>query len=69
MKVVTNIAELIGDTPLVKLNRLAPNGGATVEGILVGPSSGGACFAALEVVKRLTSDDVVICLACDTGER
>lgn len=42
---------------------------AKEEGILVGPSSGGACFAALEVAKRLTSDDVVICIACDTGER
>ena len=42
---------------------------ATEEGILVGPSSGGACFAALEVAKRLTSNDVVVCIACDTGER
>jgi cysteine synthase len=42
---------------------------AKEEGILVGPSSGGACFAALEVAKRLTSNDVVICIACDTGER
>ncbi|USK32970.1 cysteine synthase A [Bacillus sp. F19] len=39
------------------------------EGILVGPSSGAACFAALEVAKRLTPDDVVVCIACDTGER
>lgn len=30
MKVVNNIAELIGDTPLVKLNRLAPKDGASV---------------------------------------
>ncbi|MGG4488652.1 cysteine synthase A [Metabacillus idriensis] len=42
---------------------------AAEEGILVGPSSGAACFAALEVAKRLTPDDVVICIACDTGER
>lgn len=42
---------------------------ATKEGILVGPSSGGACYAALEVAKRLTPEDVVICIACDTGER
>lgn len=42
---------------------------ATQEGILVGPSSGGACYAALEVAKRLTPEDVVICIACDTGER
>ncbi|MEH7157561.1 cysteine synthase A [Neobacillus drentensis] len=42
---------------------------ATEEGILVGPSSGGACFAAIEVAKRLTPDDIVVCIACDTGER
>lgn len=42
---------------------------AAAEGILVGPSSGAACFAAIEVAKRLTPDDVVICIACDTGER
>lgn len=42
---------------------------ATEEGILVGPSSGGACFAALQVAKRLSPDEIVICIACDTGER
>lgn len=42
---------------------------AREEGILVGPSSGAACFAAIEVAKRLTPDDVVVCIACDTGER
>ncbi len=30
MRVVNNIAELIGDTPLVKLNRLSPANGADV---------------------------------------
>ncbi|MCP3027419.1 cysteine synthase A [Halobacillus sp. A5] len=30
MRVVDNIADLIGDTPLVKLNRLAPEGGADI---------------------------------------
>jgi len=30
MKVVDNISDLIGDTPLVKLNRLAPENGASV---------------------------------------
>ncbi|MEW4284439.1 cysteine synthase A [Priestia koreensis] len=42
---------------------------ASEEGILVGPSSGAACFAALEVAKRLGPDEVVVCIACDTGER
>lgn len=39
------------------------------EGILVGPSSGAACYAALQVAKRLTPEDVVVAIACDTGER
>jgi len=42
---------------------------ASEEGILVGPSSGAACYAALEVAKRLGPDEVVVCIACDTGER
>ncbi|WP_338777668.1 cysteine synthase A [Metabacillus sp. FJAT-52054] len=42
---------------------------AKEEGILVGPSSGAACFAAIEVAKRLTPEDTVVCIACDTGER
>lgn len=42
---------------------------AKEEGILVGPSSGAACFAAIEVAKRLSKDEVVVCIACDTGER
>lgn len=42
---------------------------AREEGILVGPSSGAACFAALEVAKRLSPGDVVVAIACDTGER
>jgi cysteine synthase len=42
---------------------------AREEGILVGPSSGAACFAALEVAKRLSPSDVVVAIACDTGER
>jgi cysteine synthase A len=42
---------------------------ASEEGILVGPSSGAACYAAIEVAKTLGPDEVVVCIACDTGER
>ncbi|MBW3114777.1 cysteine synthase A [Bacillus sp. MCCB 382] len=42
---------------------------ASEEGILVGPSSGAACYAAIEVAKTLSPGDVVVCIACDTGER
>ncbi|GLY10315.1 cysteine synthase A [Bacillus badius] len=42
---------------------------AREEGILVGPSSGAACYAAIQTAKTLTKDDMVVCIACDTGER
>ncbi|GLB58564.1 cysteine synthase A [Cytobacillus sp. NCCP-133] len=42
---------------------------AREEGILVGPSSGAACFAAIQVAKRLPPEDVVVFIVCDTGER
>ncbi|MEK4028417.1 MULTISPECIES: cysteine synthase A [Bacillaceae] len=42
---------------------------ARKEGILVGPSSGAACYAAIQTAKTLTKDDIVVCIACDTGER
>ncbi|MDG5473499.1 cysteine synthase A [Jeotgalibacillus sp. ET6] len=42
---------------------------AREEGILVGPSSGAACYAALETAKNMPEDSVVIFIACDTGER
>ncbi|MCJ2147241.1 cysteine synthase A [Bacillus sp. B19-2] len=42
---------------------------AREEGILVGPSSGAACFAAVETAKRLHPGKVVVCMTADTGER
>ncbi|MFD2209627.1 cysteine synthase A [Virgibacillus halophilus] len=42
---------------------------AAEEGILVGPSSGASVFAALQVAKRLSPDQTVVCMAPDTGER
>jgi cysteine synthase len=42
---------------------------AREEGILVGPSSGAACYTAIQVAKRLSPEDIVVCIACDTGER
>ncbi|GAF21218.1 MULTISPECIES: cysteine synthase A [Shouchella] len=42
---------------------------ARLEGILVGPSSGAACFAALELAKTMRTDQHVVAIACDTGER
>ncbi|HET7580014.1 MAG TPA: cysteine synthase A [Bacillales bacterium] len=42
---------------------------AREEGILVGPSAGASAYAAIQVAQRLTPDDVVVCIAPDTGER
>ncbi|WP_240374559.1 cysteine synthase A [Bacillus piscicola] len=42
---------------------------ARQEGILVGPSSGAACAAALEIAKQLPPHEAVVAIACDTGER
>lgn len=42
---------------------------ARLEGILVGPSSGAACYAAIETAKQLPADQIVVCMTADTGER
>ena len=42
---------------------------AAKEGILIGPSGGASVYAALEVAKRLSPDDSVVCIAPDSGER
>lgn len=42
---------------------------ASMEGILVGPSSGASVFAAIQVAKRLGEGKRVVCIAPDTGER
>ncbi|MFY2224019.1 cysteine synthase A [Bacillus altitudinis] len=42
---------------------------ARLEGILVGPSSGAACYAAIEAAKQMPKDHIVICMTADTGER
>ncbi|MEK5304964.1 cysteine synthase A [Bacillus sp. FSL M8-0326] len=42
---------------------------ARLEGILVGPSSGAACYAAIETAKQMPKDHIVICMTADTGER
>ncbi|MFZ4450721.1 cysteine synthase A [Salibacterium aidingense] len=47
----------------------AARGLAREEGILVGPSSGAACFAGMETAKTMKPDQTVVVIACDTGER
>ncbi|PID15407.1 cysteine synthase A [Sporosarcina sp. P34] len=42
---------------------------ARQEGVLLGPSGGASLYAALQVAKRLTPEDTVVCIAPDSGER
>lgn len=42
---------------------------AAKEGLLLGPSSGASVYAALEVARRLSPDQTVVCIAPDNGER
>ncbi len=39
------------------------------EGMLLGPSGGASVFAAIQVANKLSADDLVICIAPDSGER
>lgn len=42
---------------------------AKLEGIVVGISSGAACWAALQIAKRLGKGKTVVAILPDTGER
>ncbi|MEK3886786.1 cysteine synthase A [Bacillus sp. FSL K6-3431] len=42
---------------------------AAKEGMLLGPSGGASVYAALQVAKRLSPGQTVVCIAPDTGER
>jgi cysteine synthase len=42
---------------------------AREEGLLLGTSSGAACWAAIQVAKKKKPGEVIVCIAPDTGER
>lgn len=42
---------------------------ASEEGILVGPSSGAAVYAAIKIAEKRKKGEVVVCITCDSGER
>lgn len=39
------------------------------EGVFCGPSSGGACWAALQVAERAPSGSVIVFIVCDRGDK
>jgi cysteine synthase B len=39
------------------------------EGIFCGPSSGGACWAALQIAKEAPSGSVIVFIVCDRGDK
>jgi len=62
--VYDEIIQVTDEDALNTVRRLAKE-----EGILVGPSSGGAVWAALQEAKNLGSGKKVLCIAPDNGER
>lgn len=62
--VYDEIFQIKDDEAYTTVRELAKN-----EGILLGPSGGASLFAALQVAKRLTPEDTVVCIAPDSGER
>ncbi|MNO72178.1 Cysteine synthase [compost metagenome] len=42
---------------------------ASMEGILVGPSSGASVWTAVQYARKLGKDKRIVCIAPDTGER
>ena len=56
---------MVGDNEAFKVSKRL----AKEEGLLVGISSGAACWAALKVAKDLAKDKVVVVILPDTGER
>ena len=42
---------------------------STEEGLFVGLSSGGACFAALEVARNAPAGSVIVFIVCDRGDK
>lgn len=64
MNILDEIIQVTDEAAYETTRRLARE-----EGILVGPSSGASVYGAIQVAKRFTPDDVVICMTNDTGER
>lgn len=64
MNVIDEILQITDEQAYETTRKLASE-----EGILVGPSSGASVYTAIQIAKRLSKDDVVVCMTNDTGER
>jgi cysteine synthase len=64
LNIIDEIIQITDEEAYETTRRLARE-----EGILVGPSSGASVHAALQVAKRFSPDDIIICMTNDTGER
>ena len=62
--IVDEVVSITDDVAIETAHRLARQ-----EGLLVGPSSGAAVAAALQIGQRLGPDKVVVTILADTGER
>lgn len=57
MDIKSNILEAIGNTPMVRINRLNPNPDVN---IFAGMSSGAAMLAAVRTAERIKSGNIVV---------
>ncbi|WP_028562119.1 cysteine synthase A [Paenibacillus pinihumi] len=64
ISVYDEIIQVADDDAIVTMRALA-----RTEGLLLGPSSGAAVWAAMQVARRLGTGKTVLCMAPDTGER
>ncbi len=64
MEIIDEIMQITDEQAYETTRRLANE-----EGLLVGPSSGASVFAAVQVAKRYSPEDIIVCMTNDTGER
>ncbi|TCP26653.1 cysteine synthase A [Scopulibacillus darangshiensis] len=64
LNIADEIIQITDDEACDTTRRLARE-----EGLLVGPSSGASVYTGLQVAKRFTPNDIVVCMTNDTGER
>jgi cysteine synthase A len=64
LQIIDEIMQITDEQAYETTRRLAHE-----EGLLVGPSSGASVYAAIQVAKRYSPEDIIVCMTNDTGER